>query len=122
MNTITNYAEYVKAIKERSNFINEKDPLTKMFKNLLSGIPVERDEETEKQIEEMDKAINGFRYSRPFAVYCLSELGAKYNEIGRYTTADEAIKNCPEYDAFVENAITQEEIYRAEDHPNRHTW
>lgn len=111
--TITNYTEYMQMIREKQRIAKETT-----IEMLLNGRPAE----AQSEIDEIEKAIYDFEHSHPFAVFTLSELGAKYYSIGRYMTAEEAIANCPEYDSYVANTVTYEEIYRAEDHPNRHTW
>lgn len=113
MENIKNFAEYCEA-KKRMQKVMEKVTVPM----LMFGKPAE----IQQEIDEIEKAIYDFEHAYPFAVYVLPECGGTYEMIGRYATAEEAIKNRPEYDAHVTNTVTYEDVYWSERHPNRPTW
>lgn len=102
---LNNYEEYKNAEEKFRQYREENQTV-----QMLLGIEPEPEEFT-KIKNEYIKETKDFECRFPYAV---KELGAgRYHTIGMYATAEEAIANCPEYEAYVENIIEHKDVYRA---------
>ncbi len=98
------------------NYINVQQELDEIInkitiKMLSEGMPTEMKSEADR----LEKIIWEFEHQFPFAVQMKGT--ETYKMIGGYTTAEEAIENCPEYDACVINTTTNRVVYYSPDHP-----
>lgn len=108
-----NYQDYLNAQEEMEKCCKE------ITVDMLLG-KTPRPAELEARTDELEKIIWKYEHDFPYAVRV--DGAGRYKMVGRYATAEEAIDNCPEYDAHVINTITHETVYYTEKHPDTHTW
>lgn len=100
---MTTYTDYMNAKARRDELA-----ATMTFEQFMNH-------EIPEGIAECDEIISKFEHSHPYRLY-VSNGNGTYSIKKIYATAEEAIADCPEYDAHVENYLTDERVFTAKYH------